>query len=95
MSNKLVWLLCLVVGLCIGHILPHKVNPTYTIPTHDTIWYKVDSIQTIVDTLEVTKTQIIHVYETKESIINNNSCADDYEYFSEFLRARFSNSDNR
>lgn len=92
MKKLLLAIPCILLGMAIGYFLPHKV--TYVIPRSDTIWYKIDSIQTVIDTLEITKTQIIHEYETKESIISNNSCVEDYEFFSNFLRTRFASSNN-
>ena len=50
--KKLLWVIpCLLLGMVIGYFMPHKV--TYTVPKMDTVWYKVDSIQTVIDTLTI------------------------------------------
>lgn len=91
--KKLLWIIpCLLLGMVIGYFMPHRV--TYTVPKMDTVWYKVDSIQTVIDTLTIKETQVIHVYEKNEKDIMDNSVSDDYDYFTSFLRSRFPSNNN-
>lgn len=92
MKKLLLTIPCILLGMAIGYLMPHKV--TYVIPKTDTVWYKVDSIQTVIDTLTIKETQVIHIYEKNEKNIMDNSVVDDYEYFSNFLRSRFPSSNN-
>lgn len=100
----IILLLGLAIGLVIGFLSFHHRNVTpveYSNSKIDSLNSVIDSlngcilnISSKIDTIYQTKTKIKYIYREKADTIWNQSAAADWDYYTKFLRTKFSADSN-